>query len=397
MAQRCSDPPKLQLRVNDLLVTRREWIALTAAAGLRAQSADDSVGAARDLVYQALELLSPHAAPAEITRALRFLRGALDQYPGFGDAHYYRSLCLQHLKQDPTLQKSDLEAAQRYQSEALRDKRDPFFLAVPKIDENLARVGQKWALVIGISRFQPEKGPEPLTFAANDAKALADLLRDPSAGRFPANQVFELINQAATTSAIKARLNTIATRAKPEDIVLVYVSTHGSSRADDIRQVSYLYTYDTDVTSRDQIFGTALAMVDLSGIISNRCLAQRTVVIFDTCHSGAGVAAQALTPVEIDRLREGAGRYILSSCEPNQRSYESAGHGFFTASLIDHLRARKGCVSVNDLFKQVRTDVIEKVRKLNKEQRPVIANSERAAEIVLGAAVGSPSGGCGTV
>lgn len=114
-------------------MTRREWIALAAAAALRGQSADDSVGAARDLMYQALELLSPHASAAEITRALRFLRGALDQYPGFGDAHYYRSLCLQRLTQEPALQKSDLDAAQRYQSEALRDKRDPFFLAVPKM------------------------------------------------------------------------------------------------------------------------------------------------------------------------------------------------------------------------------------------------------------------------
>ena len=376
-------------------MTRREFIALTATiSSLRAQSAKDSVGVARDLVYQALEILSPHSATADVTRALRFLRGALDQYPAFGDAHYYRSLCLRRLNQDPPLQKTDMDAAQRYQSEALRDRRDPFFLAVPKLDDTLVQVGQKWALVVGISQFQPDKGAESLSFAANDAKSLAELLRDPNAGRFPPNQVWDLTNQAATTSSIKARLNNIATKAKPEDIVLVYVSTHGSARSDDLRQVSYLYTYDTDITSRDQIFGTALAMVELSGIICNRCLAQRTVVILDTCHSGAGLASQAVTPVEMDRLREGAGRYILSSCEPDQRSYETAGHGVFTGSLIDRWRARKGCVSLKDLFTQVSTDVAEKARKLNKQQRPVMANSDRAADIVVGAAVGSSAGAC---
>jgi uncharacterized caspase-like protein len=206
--------------------------------------------------------------------------------------------------------------------------------------------------------------------------------------------VFELLNQAATTSAVKARLNAIATRAKPEDIVVVYVSTHGSSRADDLRQVSYLYTYDTDITSRDQIFGTALAMVEISGIVCTRCLAQRTVVIFDTCHSGAGASVQALSAAEIDRLREGAGRYVLSSCEPDQRSYENAGHGFFTASLIDHLRSQRGCVPMNELYARVKNDVASKARKLNKTQSPVMASSDRATEIMLGAAPGSDIKSC---
>jgi len=51
-----------------------------------------------------------------------------------------------------------------------------------------------------------------------------------------------------------------------------------------------VFTYDTDVSSRDLVFGTVLAMVEVSGIISTRCVANRTVVIFDTCHSGDGEA-----------------------------------------------------------------------------------------------------------
>ncbi len=380
-------------------LTRREMIAAAAAAAaasrLRAQNASDIVGAARDLMYQALELLSPHATPAEVTRAIRFLRGALDQYPAFGDAHYYRSLCLKRLNQEPPLQKSDMEAAQRYQSEALRDAHDPFFLAVPKI-ETLPRVGQKWALVVGISQFHPDKGGEPLRCAANDAASLAEVLRDPNVGRFAPDHVFELKNQDATTVGIKVKLNTIARKAAPEDVVLAYISTHGSSRDDDHRQVSYIHTYDTDSRTRDQLFATALAMVDISGIIANRCVAQRTVVILDTCHSGAGASAQALTNIEIDRLREGAGRYVLSACEPDQKSYEDAVHGFFTASLIERFRARKGCIPLKDLFAQVSTDVGEKARKQNRQQRPVMASSSSAAEIVLGAAPGSSAGSCGT-
>ena len=380
-------------------MTRRQFLAVAAAAavsphaGVRAQSAADTIGAARDFVYQALERLSAHATPADVMSASRFLRSALDQEPSFGDAHYYRYLCLKHLNQDTALQRTHLEAAQRYDSEALRDKRDPFVLAVPRIYENLTTVGQKWALVVGISQFQPESGADRLQAAANDADAFAELLRDPNVGRFPVNQVFHLTNERATTAAIKARLNTIATRAKPEDMVVVYVSTHGSSRADDLRQVSYLFTYDTDVRSRDEIFGTALPMVELSGIISNRCVAQRTVVILDTCHSGS--SSRALTTEDLDRLRDGAGRYILSSCEPDQLSYEERGQGFFTASVIEHLRRRQGCIRMKELFANVQKDVASRVaQRYQKQQRPVLATSDNAAEIVLGAAVGGASDGC---
>ncbi len=382
-------------------MTRREFVALGAAgvasavSGLHGQTVSDRVGAAQDQVYQGLELLSSHSPPEQITRAVGFMNRALDQYPSLGDAHYYRSLCLKKIGQKPTQQVSDLRAAERYESEALRDKRDPFVLAVPKIYDNLNEVGQKWALVVGISQFQPEHGPDNLAAADKDASALVATLRDANVGRFPEKNVFPLINADATTAAIKAKLNHIATKAKPEDIVLVYISTHGSSRTDDIKQVSYLYTYDTDVSSKDQIFGTALPMVDVAAIIRTRCTAQRTVVIFDTCHSGSAAGSDALSSEDMDRLRDGAGRYVLSSCEPNQSAYETGGHGCFTASFLRFFQDRQGCVRMSDLFTSVQKDVSSTVnQKFHQAQTPVMTRSEHAAEIILGAGVGGASEQC---
>jgi hypothetical protein len=376
-------------------MNRRAFIALGAAGLCRGQKGGDASGAARDLLYQALELLWEHSTRSQVESALSRLRTCLDENASFGDAHYYRARCLERLGLNPGMQKSELEAAVRYGSEAQRDARDPFKLAVPRIHvEDLTTVGQKWALVVGISKFQPQGGADPLRFAANDAEAFAGLLTDPKIGRFQEDHVLRLTNDKATAPAIKGRLNTIATKAKPEDIVLVYISTHGSSRTDDLRQVSYLYTYDTDVTSRDQVFGTALPMVEVSGIISTRCVAQRTIVLFDTCHSGAGLAAQSLSTADFDRLRAGAGRYIVSSCGDKERSYEEGGHGFFTASLIDALSERRGCVRMKDLFERVQKDVSDRARKLNKDQHPIMARSDNAAEILLGAGSGDKSEGC---
>jgi len=219
---------------------------------------------------------------------------------------------------------------------------------------------------------------------------VSQALADPGIGRFTPKNVFTLTNEKATTSAIKARMNRIATLAKPEDMVLVYVATHGSSRSDDIKQVSYLYTYDTDVTSRDQIFGTALPMVDVAAIIRTRCRAERTVVVFDTCHSGSGAAT--LSNADFDRLRDGAGRYVISSCDVNEVSYETDGHGCFTASLLRNLRAHQGCIPVSELFAAVQKDVADTVMKrFRKSQRPVMAKSDQSAEIVIGTRPGGGS------
>ncbi len=377
-------------------MTRRQWLAITAsAATANAQDGLNTHGAARDLLYQALEQLSTRAKPTEVRDAISLIRGALDQYPGFGDAYYFRHLCLKRLNQDAAQQTRDLRDARKYESEALREGLDPFTLAVPKIDVDLTIVAQKWALVVGISQFKKPNGATPLQYAAADATVFAELLRDPKIGRFPPQQVFLLVNEAATTANIKARLNTIARKAGSRDMVVVYIATHGTPREQDLREISFLYTHDTDTSSRDAIFGSALSMVDVSLILVNRCLAQRTVSIFDTCHSGAANPGLGLSKADMNRFTDGAGRYVLSSCGADQYAYEADGHGYFTASLVGKLRAAKGCVKINDLFQSVQAEVSSTVRrKHGKLQTPVMLKSDSAAEIILGIAPGRPVETC---
>ena len=184
-------------------------------------------------------------------------------------------------------------------------------------------VGQKWALVVGISQFQPGIGAERLQSAAADAEAFAALLRDPNVGRFPAESGLPAHQRPGDDLSDQGAAQSHRHSAKPEDMVVVYISTHGSSRANDLRKVSYLYTYDTDVRSRDQIFGTALAMVEVSGIISNRCVAQRTVVIFDTCHSGSSRALTTETSIACARARAATSSARASRTRSHTRTQET--------------------------------------------------------------------------
>lgn len=375
-------------------MNRRTFLALGAAAGLsRGQSPGDTKGAAIDFLYQALELLWEKSTPDQVLTAISKIRSCLDLDANNGDAHYYRARCLQRLNQKSQfpLRDRDLDDAKRYGSEALVQQRNPFKLAVPQLYNRDQAVGSKWALVIGISKFQ---NVDWLGFAARDAESFAEVLKDPSIGRFPSDQVIQLTNEQATTSNIKASLNEISRKAQPQDVVVFYISTHGSPRDVDLRQVSYLYTYDTVAKTHDQVFGTALPMVDVSQIISTRCRAQRTVVLFDTCHSGAGVNAQSLTTAEFNRLTAGAGRYVISSCADQERSYEEGGHGFFTSSVLDALKERGGCIRIKDLFERVQKEVSSRAKSVGKNQHPVMAKSDDATEIVLGAESGKKSEGC---
>jgi hypothetical protein len=377
---------------------RRRFLELAGAAlTARAQGRGDIDGAARDFLNQALEQLWEHSTPKQVDSALFNIRMALDEDPQFGDAHYYRALCLQRsLRKSPKTANDPvaaaLDSATMYHSEALAAKRDPFRLAAPQIvDEYLQEIGEKWALVVGISKFRNHEVPR-LNYGAADAAAMRDLLTDPKTGRFRPERVTALIDDQAVTSAIKENLDRIATKAKPQDVVLIYFATHGSSRDTDHRQVSYLYTHDTDVRRPEKVFGTALALVEVSGIVSTRCRALRTILIFDTCHSGAALAAQTLSEEDRSRLKAGAGRYILSSCGIDQLSYEGEGHGLFTQSLIEAISAKGGCLRMQELFANVQADVS---RKTQGKQQPVMTKSDNAAEVVIGAQTGSGRGSCG--
>jgi len=96
----------------------------------------------------------------------------------------------------------------------------------------------------------------------------------------------------------------------------------------------------------------------------------------------------------MNRLKAGAGRYVISSCEAEQLAYEADGQGFFTASLVRNLRERKGCIRLSELFQRVQADVKSTLEKQGKQQRPVMTTSDSAAEIILGAIPGSAQESC---
>jgi hypothetical protein len=310
--------------------------------------------------------------------------------------------------------------AQDFGSEALRDGLNPFILATPSSRGfNMEASGKspqpkapppavvpgpvqsKWALVIGISRFIDKEIPS-LNFSTQDADSFAAELKDPEIGRFPADNVREITNADATTKNIKEQLNWIARNAQPNDLVVIYVATHGSPRnLDSVSGVNYLITYDTEMYDggnfdEDAMYGTALPMVELADAVATRMKALRTLVVLDTCYSGGSVDSQASAAKSaaikaapshamLEQMGQGTGRIVLAASQSDEESLESKklGHGFFTYYLLEALKAGKGNTPMSQVFAEVSKNVSQLATESGGRQHPVIYQSSSSADFSL--------------
>lgn len=366
---------------------------LVCAAALPAQS-DDRCGTGRDLVVRALERLSGRGSADEVGDALQLVKQAAEECAGLGDAWYFRSVFERKLGHKP-LADYALGKARLLGSEAMNEGVDPFALAAPPGAPPSKTVHEKFALVIGIGRFQSRFVPA-LRFTTKDARDFAAALTDPQIGRFAPDHVHVLTDADATTVRIKAELNWLARSAGPDDLAVVYLSSHGSARQMDTAGANYVVTYDTDVQDADHLYATALPMVEIADVVRTRLKARRATVFLDTCHSGAALAGMppaAPSAAMMDKMDRGLGRVIIASSATAQNSWESPrlGNGYFTYYLLQGMRQGNGMTPVGTLFDFLRSHVEDAVKlDVHAEQTPVMQRSEEgAADIVLGVAPGA--------
>ncbi len=374
-------------------------LASVLAAHLRAQ---DQCNLAKDLVVQALERVKT-GTNEEAGDGLQLLKHATEVCINSGDAWYYRYIFERKLGQASKADYS-LKKAKLFASEALELGSDPFVLATG-MHTGIAPFGpvhEKWALVVGISKFQDPR-LHRLNFASKDAMDFAALLVDPKVGRFRPSNVHALTDGEVTTKQLKQELNWLARSASdPNDLVVVFLSTHGTPRNIDTAEVNYIATSDTEVMPEDNLFATALPMVQISDIIRSRIKARRTVIFLDTCHSGAATGGTAATAAdrsasngELERIRQGTGRAIVTSSSPEEQSYEGKpyANGYFTYFLMEAMKKNSGQSSIDQIYDDLKQNVSKAASSIQRKQNPVLSLSEHGSEIVIGASAQGQTGG----
>jgi hypothetical protein len=276
------------------------------------------------------------------------------------------------------------------------------------------RVRQKWALVVGIDSFTDKKIPT-LHYSVKDSADFVDFLKDPKGGQFDPTHIIHLANEKATLEGIREGLGRLRIDAQPDDLVVVYLSSHGSARDVDPNGVSYVMVHDTNLDDAATLYATSLQMIDLVQQINREVKARRVVLVLDTCFSGdaltsleagaGGTASRGFSaPVPLDKNAEasappafsaafqnltiGYGRAVITASRASQESWESAKlkNGYFTHYLIDALRTSHGSEPLDQLFPQVRSLVSTHVKsEVGASQDPSYEFSEGADSIVLGA------------
>jgi tetratricopeptide (TPR) repeat protein len=233
-----------------------------------------------------------------------------------------------------------------------------------------ARPFDRWALVIGISRFQYGdkeiggrqisnlRGPE------NDARAIRDFLLTPEGGEFPPSHIRIERNEEATRSAVIEGLEWLRSVAKPDDYFVIFFASHGDVEESAGREVPYFIVHDTD--PRD--FANTAVKMDVFFETIKNMRARRGLALVDTCHSagivsgvrGGSNRASALLDQELEKLSGGIG--VLVSCKQNQKSFEDVENGVFTWAVIEGLRSyadrdNDGIVRLFELADYVRARV----------------------------------------
>lgn len=175
--------------------------------------------------------------------------------------------------------------------------------------------------------------------------------------------------------------------ANPDDLVVVYISSHGSPADMDVGGVNYIVAHDTNL---DCLYATGIPLQHLMGVIKNRIHSDRVIVLLDTCHSGAAnVESKGLHRVgnvDASAVMAGTGQMVIASSLPGQSSWEGKRYenSVFTYHLIKSLRQGGAGTTLGSVFESMKENVQEEVLKdRGTLQTPILCSAWKGTDLVL--------------
>jgi tetratricopeptide (TPR) repeat protein len=247
-------------------------------------------------------------------------------------------------------------------------------------------IKQKWAVVIGTSKFKEGRlAPTDTDDMGRSAKDFFEYLVDPHGGRFDRNHVKLLIDSGASRQNIMTAIGPsfLGNGAGPDDLVVVFVATSGFPTTDGN---TYLCSYDCAL---DNIYGTCISMQTLMSTLKQNVHCDRILLVLQAAYSGAAElesgAKSLMKSYNLDpsTIIMGNGFTILSSSQPNEITWGSA----FSRNLIDALRQEDGLIPLNKAFAIARdkTETETASKDLKKRQVPLIKSTWKGTDLILGA------------
>lgn len=249
-------------------------------------------------------------------------------------------------------------------------------------------VRDKWALVVGVSSFKDSS--INLKYAAKDATDFRNYLIN-DAG-FKPDHVKLLTNEQATRENIVAELGEkwLRNRASQDDMVVIYMSSHGSSARKEVSNANFILPYEGNINN---VVLSGIPMQWFTQGVKDLVHSDRILLVLDVCHGGAVVndgdmLAMANGGKSLGRRREnavdfknitvGEGQIVVASSLSGQLSWESENYpnSVFTRRLIEGLRLKGKSTGINEAFSYMRGKVEDEVlRDRGEMQTPIILTS----------------------
>lgn len=227
-----------------------------------------------------------------------------------------------------------------------------------------------WAVVVGISKFKNFPPDEQLEFADKDAEAFAKFILSERGRSFPKENVRVFLNQDATAASVRKNLASwLPRQAKSNDIVYIFLATHGMVEKDVAKQ-AFLVTHDADP---EDLYVSSLPMKELDDIIASRLVRAGRIVLFaDACRSGKlGSGIHGSMQEVAGKRKELIGLMASRSTEFSQEGKQfCGGHGVFTCFLL------KGLTGAADADKDKTVTVSELIDYLNEQVRKATTNQQ---------------------
>jgi tetratricopeptide (TPR) repeat protein len=247
-------------------------------------------------------------------------------------------------------------------------------------------IKQKWAVVIGTSKFR-EARLDDSDDMAQSAKDFYQYLIDPHGGRFDSSHVKLLIDASSQRQGIISALGPgfLGNAVGPDDLVVVFIATSSFPTTDGN---TYLCAYDCAL---DNIYGTCISMQTLMSTLKQNVHCDRILLVLQAAYSGAASlsGAKSLEPlnqtfnVDLEKVVLGNGYIILSSSQANEITHSSA----FARNLTSALRQEDGLISLNKAFSiaKEKTESETSAADSRRKEIPVMKSAWTGAELVVGA------------
>jgi WD40 repeat protein len=243
-------------------------------------------------------------------------------------------------------------------------------------------------ILIGINKY---RNPAlNLNYAVQDARSIKEFFQSTDVKRlFRKVNLYELVNEQATTGNIKSLFQDIKDKPKLQDTVVLYMAGHG----DLIESDWYLIPHDVVTPeNEDDVKKGGISTKYIHDVLKD-FKAQKVFMVIDACKSGGMVVAMAGVRGYEDRkalirLGRSTGTYILSASTEKQFASEvkELGHGVLTYSMLEGLKGKAGdkIITVEGLIHYVKNRLPELTEKYHgASQWPVSWGSGTDFPLVL--------------